>query len=315
MTDDRPGGPTLLAFAVAVTLGGANFLAVRYSNRELDPLWGAALRFSLAAILFVLIAMALRLSPPRGRQLGITVVYGLLSFAASYALMYWALTMVTAGVATVVLAVVPLVTALLAVAHGLERLRRRAVVGALLSLGGIGWMAFDTAEVVLPPAAVLAMLGAALCIGESVILGKRLSGSHPAMTNAVGMLGGAAALLAVSAIAGDSWILPRRTEVVLSLLYLVTLGSVGLFILVLLVMRRWTASAVAYMFVLFPIVTMLLGSVLAGEAVTVRGVTGAGIVMAGVWFGALAPRARGPAPQPGEAAPRVTGLDPARPAT
>jgi hypothetical protein len=72
-----PSGLTVAAFAVAVTLGGANFLAVRLSNRELPPFWGAGLRFSLAALLFVVIAVTLRLRWPRGRQLVLTAVYGL----------------------------------------------------------------------------------------------------------------------------------------------------------------------------------------------------------------------------------------------
>lgn len=288
------GGFTLAAFALAVTLGGANFLAVRFSNRELPPIWGAGLRFSLAAALFVVIALALRLGWPRGRQLLLTVVYGFLSFALSYALMYWALVRVTAGVATVVLAVVPLVTVLLAAAQRLERLRRRAVIGSLLALAGIVWMTLGPQDLVLPLSALLAMLAAALCIGESVILGKKVSGNHPAMTNAVAMVTGAVALLGMSAVAGESWALPRQPEVVWSVVYLVTLGSVGLFVLALLVVRRWTASATSYMFVLFPLVTMLLGAWLADEPVTAQGLIGAVVVMMGVWFGALSPSARRP---------------------
>ncbi len=81
-----PSGLTLAAFIGAVILGGANFLVVRISNRELPPIWGAGLRFTLAAALFVLIALALRLRWPRGRQLWLTSLYGFLSFAVSYAL-------------------------------------------------------------------------------------------------------------------------------------------------------------------------------------------------------------------------------------
>ncbi len=301
----RPGGFTLAAFAFAVTLGGANFLAVRFSNRELPPIWGAGLRFGLAALLFVLIALALRLKWPRGRMLLLTTVYGLLSFAVSYALMYWALVRVTAGVATVVLAVVPLVTLLLAAAHNLERLRRRAIGGSLLAIAGIGWMAVGPQEVVLPFTALLAMLAAALSIGESVIVGKRVSGNHPAMTNAVGMTAGAMALLGISALLGEQWALPRQAEVVWSVAYLVTFGSVGLFVLVLLVVRHWTASATSYMFVLFPVVTMVLGALLADEPITIQGLIGAGLVMLGVWFGALSPAARQPVPSPQADAPRI----------
>lgn len=299
----RPvGGMTLAAFAAAVTLGGANFLAVRFSNRELPPIWGAGLRFSLAALAFVVIVLALRLRWPRGRVLGLTVVYGLLSFGASYALMYWALVRVTAGVATVVLAVVPLVTLLLAAAHRLETLNQRAILGSVLALAGLGWMALGSEAGEVPLDALVAMLLAAVTIGESVIVGKKVSANHPAMTNAVGMAVGAVGLLALSAVIGETWSLPTQAEVVWSVIYLVTLGSVGLFVLVLLVIRQWTPSATSYMFVLFPIVTMLLGAWIADEPITARGVTGAVLVMSGVWFGALSPAARRaaatPAPSP-----------------
>ncbi|MDQ3974379.1 MAG: EamA family transporter, partial [Actinomycetota bacterium] len=299
-----PDALTLGAFAVAVTLGGANFLAVRFSNRELPPFWGAGLRFALAALAFVVIALALRLRWPRGRQLTLTALYGSLSFAISYALLYWALLQVTAGVAAVVLAVVPLATLLLAAAQRLERLGPRGAMGALLALAGIVWMTVGPQRVVVPLSALAAMLAAAVCIGQSIILGKRLSANHPAMTNAVGMTAGALLLLVISAAAGDSWALPRQAEAAWAVAYLVTLGSVGLFVLVLLVVRRWTASATSYMFVLFPVVTMALGAALADEPVTGQAVTGAALVMLGVWLGALSPGARRlAAPLPAQAPP------------
>ncbi len=291
-TSNAPGGFVIGAFALAVTIGGANFLAVRFSNRELEPFWGAGLRFSLAAAIFVIIAVVLRLPWPRGRQLRLTVAYGLLGFAIDYALMYWALTQVTAGMATVVLAIVPLVTVLLAAAQRLETLRARSLAGALLALAGIAWVAFGPGATALPLSALLAMLGAALCMGQSVIVGKKVSANHPVMTNAVGMTTGAAALLVMSGSAGETWVLPDQPEVVWSLAYLVTIGSVGLFVILLLVIRQWTASTTSYMFVLFPVVTMLLGAWLADEPVTIYGATGALLVMAGVWVGALSSTAR-----------------------
>jgi drug/metabolite transporter (DMT)-like permease len=296
-TTTSPGGFTLAAFTLAVTLGGANFLAVRFSNRELPPFWGAGLRFTVAAVLFVVLAVVLRLPWPRGRQLVLTGLYGLFSFAFSYALMYWALVRVTAGMATVVLAVVPLVTLLLAGAQRLERLRRRTLVGSLLALAGILSMTLGPRELVLPLSGVVAMLAASLTIGQSVVFSKRVSGNHPVITNAVGMTIGAPILLGLSALVGEQWALPRQPEAVWSLAYLVTLGSLGLFILTLLVVRRWTASAASYMFVLFPIVTLVLGAWLADEPLHARAVLGALIVISGVWFGALAPARRLPTPR------------------
>jgi hypothetical protein len=63
-------GLGLAAFVGAVVLGGSNVVAVRYANRELDLLWGAGLRFGLAAVVFGVLVAALRLQLPRGRVLG-----------------------------------------------------------------------------------------------------------------------------------------------------------------------------------------------------------------------------------------------------
>ena len=296
MIDSRSSSRTMvaLAFSVVVIIGSGNFVAVTFSNEELPPFWGAGLRFSLAALLFVFIAVGLRLKWPRGRVLGLTATYGLFTFALSYALMYWALTQMTAGMAAVVLATVPLATPLLAMAHRLEPLNRRTLLGAVIAFGGIAWMTVGTEGLLIPIGALVAALGAAVTLGESVILSKRISANHPAMNNAVGMLVGAPLLLGLSLLTGETWTLPTQQRTILAVAYLVTIGSVGLFVLTLLVVRLWTASATAYMFVLFPVGAMLLDAWLTDARLTARGITGAVVVMASVWFGAVSPKATQP---------------------
>ena len=198
-------------FAIAATLGGINVLAVRISVGELAPFWAAGLRFSLAATLFIVITLALRLPWPRGRQLFLTIVNGLLGISLFYALAYWALVRVTAGTATVVLALVPLVTLLLASAHGFERLSRRAVAGSLLAVVGVTWIAIGPGEVTLALLPLLALVVAVVCVGESVIVSKMISANHPAITNAVSLTVGALTLLGMSAVSGEQWALPRTT--------------------------------------------------------------------------------------------------------
>lgn len=292
-TTKSPGAFTLATFVAAVALGGGNFLAVRFSNGELPPFWGAGLRFSLAAMIFVVAAFAMRLQWPRGRQLVLTAVYGLFSFTLTYALMYWALVTVSAGTTTVVLATVPLVASLLAAAQGLERLSNRTLLGAVVALAGIVWMTVGPEGLVVPMGGLVAILVASLTIGQSVILGKKVSANHPVMTNAVAMSTGAPLLLVLSAMFGEQWALPSEAQTLLAVTYLVLLGSVGLFILMLMVVRRWTVSVTAYVFVLFPVVTMLLEAWIIGEPLTARGIGGAIVVMSGVWFGALASGRRG----------------------
>src|SRR5688500_11764641 len=101
--DAAPDRLVLGAFAGAALIGGSNVVGIRFSNRELDPLWGAGLRFALAAAVFGLLFAALRLLLPRGRALALVSTYGVLSFGAAYGCLYWALQDVPAGIGAVVL--------------------------------------------------------------------------------------------------------------------------------------------------------------------------------------------------------------------
>lgn len=285
------GTVSAIAFAGAVAIGSGNFVAVSFSNQELPPFWGAGLRFALAALLFVVVALLLRLEWPTGRALALTAAYGVFTFALAYALMYWALTQMSAGMAAVVLAIVPLVTPILAAIQKMEVLNRRALMGATLAFGGIAWMTLDAEGLAIPIGAVVATLAAALTIGESIIISKKISANHPAMNNAVGMVVGAPLLLGMSLVAGETWSLPKETDSIVAVVYLVTIGSVGLFVLSLIVVRLWTASATSYMFVLFPVGALILDAWLLDAPLTLRAVSGAAIVMASVWFGALSPGA------------------------
>lgn len=72
----QPDALTLTAFAVVVLMAGANVVAVRFSNRELAPFWGAALHFLLADILLLALVLSWRLPLARGRGLVGAVAYG-----------------------------------------------------------------------------------------------------------------------------------------------------------------------------------------------------------------------------------------------
>ncbi len=285
----EPDQLALGAFVGAVLIGGSNFVAVRFSNRELDPLWGAGLRFALAAVVFGVLCAALRLPLPRGRVLVLVLTYGLLGFAAAYGCLYWALQDVPAGVAAVVIAIGPLLTLLLAVAHGMERLNGRALVGALIAVAGSVVIFFQPGSLAFGFGSLAVLALAALCAAESVVVSKLCGRQHPLAMNFVGMSVGAAALLLVAAAAGERLTLPADGETQIALVYLVA-ATVGLFVLVLLVVQRWTASATSYVFVLMPVVAVAAGALVADEAITATTLLGGAIVCAGVYLGALARR-------------------------
>src|SRR5262245_54317843 len=134
---DRAERVALAAFLAEAVLAGGNAVGVRYSNRELDPLWGAGLRFGLAALLLTAVMAAMRLALPRGRALVGAVLYGAIIFGGAFALAYYALVRIHAGLGQTILALVPLATLLLAVAQRQERLHRAAVTGTLVAFAGV----------------------------------------------------------------------------------------------------------------------------------------------------------------------------------
>lgn len=228
-----------------------------------------------------------KLPLPTRRELPGTLLFGLLGFAGFFAFGYWGLVYLPAGIAGTLAASVPLLTLFFAAAQGLERITLRGLAGGAIAMAGIAVMlgAPAAAGVALGP--VLSILGAAACDAEANVVVKKLPLGHPVSTNAVAMLAGSLILLALSAVTRESWSLPADASTWLALAYLVTLGSVALFVLFLWTIKRWTASGMSYMFVLMPLVATVLAIFILDEPVTASAAAGGLLVLAGVFVGAL----------------------------
>jgi drug/metabolite transporter (DMT)-like permease len=280
----------LISFISGAVLAGGNAVAVRFSNRELPPLWGAGLRFAMSAAILLVVMAVMRLRMPRGRPLVGAVLFGSLNFGGAFAFAYYGLIEVHAGLGQTILALVPLATLLLAVVQRQERLRAAAVVGSLVAVAGVAVISGASVGGSVPLLSLLAILGGVLCFAEAAVLVRWFPGIHPVTINAVGMASGAALLLAGSLVAGESLIFPARPETWAAIAYLVPVGSVIVFILYLVVLRHWEASRASYAFVLIPFVTVALSAWLLDEPVGLSLVLGGILILTGVYVGALRPR-------------------------
>lgn len=277
----------MLAFLILVIIGGSNAVAVRFSNLELPPFWGAALRFIVAALIYWGILLIKRVPLPAGRALVGNVIYGILTIGLSYAFLYWGLQKITASMTMIVMATGPLLTMLFASAHRLERLEWRGLLGAVVALGGILLAASQNLGASAPVASLLAVLMGTACIAEGTVLFKLFPKSDPLATNTISATTGASLLVLVSLLAGESWSLPGDPTALAAVAYLAIVGSVLLFYLVLFVLIRWTASATSYAFLLFPVATVSIAAWLSGETISPWFIAGGAIVLLGVWLGAI----------------------------
>jgi drug/metabolite transporter (DMT)-like permease len=244
----------------------------------------------LAALLLFGVLVIRRVALPRGRALVGSVLFGLIGFALANGLAYFALLEVPASVGMVILALVPLLTLLLAVAHRLERLRLQGLAGSVLAVVGVGLLFWERlAGDGIPPLHLLAVLGAALAIAETNVVVKRFPRAHPVANNAVAMAVAATLLLVAMMLAGQSPALPREPATIGALAYLVVLGSAGLFMLFLYIIERWTASSTSYTLLLMPLPAAVGGALLLGEPITVGLLAGGALIVLGVYLGAFAP--------------------------
>jgi drug/metabolite transporter (DMT)-like permease len=138
-----------------------------------------------------------------------------------------------------------------------------------------------------PLFSLLLILLAAVAIAESGVIVKWIPRSDPFSTNAVATVVGAVILLGLALATGEPLVLPTQQATWAGLVYVVLIGSVVLFSLYVFTLERWTASAVSYMTLLMPLVTLPAAALLLGERVSLSFVVGGALVLAGVYVGAF----------------------------
>jgi drug/metabolite transporter (DMT)-like permease len=278
-----------VAIFVAIALiGGGNPVGVAIAVDELDPIWAAAVRFLAAGTIFVVGMALFRIPIPRGRAVLGALLYGVLGFFAAFTCLFWGLQDTPPGTGQIIIALVPLLTLGLAIAHGLERFSLRALVGALIALGGLAFLVRDRIAADVPLLSLLAVVAGAVLLAESGVILKLTPRAHPVASNAVGMLGGSLLLLALSAIVGDMWRAQTQSDTWVAMIFLVLGGSVAVFGLFAYLLGRWTVSAVSYILLLQPLPTLLYSALLTNEPITPALFVGGAIMLLGVYIGAFA---------------------------
>jgi drug/metabolite transporter (DMT)-like permease len=280
----------MAAFAICNVSVATTPIAVRFTNRELDPVWGAGLRFAVCAVLFIALSAVLGVRLPRGRALAGGVLFGTLNFAATVGLAYYAFVRIHAGVGQTLFALTPLVTLLLAVLQRQEHLRLRAIAGAVLALGGVALLSEAPLRGGIPALSLVALLGSLLSVSQAAVLIRHLPHVHPVAMNTVGTVTAAVILIPICFLVGESPELPHRAATWAAVAYTISVGSMLMFMLYLFVLGRWAASRTAYVFVLSPFLTVLLSAWLDDEPVGWSLFLGGAVIVVGVYIGALRPR-------------------------
>ncbi len=277
-----------LAFLVLTLIWGSTWAVIRLGLEGIPPLTGVALRFAIAgAILLALIPrFGVRFQWSR-EEVGLWAMNGLLSFTASYTIVYWAEQHIPSGLAALLFATYPLFVAVLA--HFFlpgERLGWSSAAGILLGFAGVGVIFSDDLQL-LGGANVrevaLVMLLSPIVSAVATIAVKRWGGGiHPLSLTAVPMLMTACVVGALALAFEGQASLVFDLRSVGSLLYLAVFGSAVTFTIYYWMLARTRATQVALIAYTIPIVAVAVGAFLFQEPIRPRVIFGGTLVLLGV---------------------------------
>ncbi len=278
----RPTWKTLLAFAIIYFVWGSTFLAIRVGVREVPPFLLAAMRFLVAGlVLYGFMAARGERSPSRQQWLS-AFLLAVLIFVFDYGLLFWAEQRVPSGIAAVMMATIPAFMALSEIVLlRTQRLTVRLGLALLIGIGGVAVLmsrSLNLGGQLIDPAAALALIIASVSWSVASALTRKLPlPPSKVMSSGAQMLAGGVLLALTAGILGEFRNFHPGSvsrEAWLCLLYLIVAGSIIAFTAYVWLIHHESPTKVGTYAYVNPVVAVLLGYFLGGEALGARTVLG-----------------------------------------
>jgi drug/metabolite transporter (DMT)-like permease len=281
----------VLAPAVFVLLWSTGFVGAKYGLPYAEPFTFLALRLLIASALLAVAALVTRSRIDRA-QAGRAAVSGLLLHATYLGGVFWAIAHGTpAGVSAVVVSLQPVLVAALALPLLGERLLRQQWIGLVLGIAGVVLVVAPHLGGSVPLAGLVSCLVALGGGTGGTLWQKRHGDGIPLLWGTAVQYAAATLVLGVASLAVEHQRIDWTPKLVGALAWLVLVLSLGAVLLLMVLLRRGTASSVSSLLYLVPPATALEAWLLFDEELAPLSVAGVGITALGV---ALAVRTRTP---------------------
>jgi drug/metabolite transporter (DMT)-like permease len=280
----------LLAFAIIYFVWGSTFLAIRVGVREVPPFLLAGMRFLVAgAVLYGWMRVQGTPSPTR-REWAAASVLAVLIFVFDYGLLFWAEQRVPSGVAAVMMATIPVFMALAEiVVLQTQRLTLRLALALLVGIAGVAVLvgrSVSLREAPIDTAGACALLVAAISWSTAASLSRKLRlPAAKAMSSGAQMLAGGVLLTLTAALLGEFRGFHMQAVSLgawLALAYLIVAGSIVAFTAYVWLIHQESPTKVGTYAYVNPVVAVVIGHFLGGEAIGPRTIAGTLLVLVSV---------------------------------
>ncbi|HWZ13088.1 MAG TPA: EamA family transporter [Acidobacteriaceae bacterium] len=265
---------------------GSTWAVISVLVSQVAPLRSAAVRFVLAGLLLLPIALIRRVRWPLRSEWRAIALMSVLMFGVPYALIFWAEQHISSSLTAVLYAAMPLFMALLTPLMNGRRVPRAAMQAILLGWGGLlvvlsGALTASHAQT----GAAIAVLISVVCQAFAALAAKRqLSEISPLMSNSLSMLGGGLVLSLGSAVLERHTASHWTHDAIGALWFLIIVASCYGFTTYFWLLQKMEPYKVATMQLIIPLVAIAEGALWLRERVPLPMLFGSAIVLASVGF-------------------------------
>ncbi len=285
---------------------GSAFLMIGVAVDDVAPLTMVAGRLILAGAMLTVIALVMGKGLPPRSTWGVLLVMAVLNNALPFTLITWAQQHITSSLAATLNATMPLFTFVIAAAIGSERATPERSIGLVVGfIGAAVVMGPDVTDLTSSSTlGELAVIAGSLGYAASTIVARQKASGDPVVLSSGQMVIGALIMLPVALIFDGRPDPDISAKAALSWAGLGVFSSGFAYIIYFTLIQRVSATSVALVSYLIPIVATVLGWAVLDEAIGVNLFAGMALIIAGMMLvngtlrGLLAwgsPRSRGDA--------------------
>ena len=285
-----------LGFACIYVLWGSTYLAIRFAVATIPPFVMGAVRFLLAGGALYGWCLVRGASRPTLREWRNATIIGGLLLCVGNGAVSWSEQRVSSGVASLVVASVPLWIVLGERILG-KRPTKAELVGVAIGLVGVGLLVLPRGgglQRAVDPMGALALSLGSMSWAAGSLLSRRVTLAKPAaLSIAMQMLAAGSLLLLLAIVTGQTQTFDVSAVSVrsaLAVIYLIIFGSLVGFSAYMWLLQVTSPTAVGTYAYVNPAVAVLLGVLFGGERLPTQAVLGMVIILAGVIMVSLGPR-------------------------
>ncbi len=280
-----------LLYGLTVLIWGSTWIGIKYQLGVVDPLVSIGHRFALSALLVfaILLLRGTSLRLPL-REHGFILLQGLFLFSLNYVCVYNATGTLTSGLVAVVFSTMVIMNLVNSALFLGAPVSLTVLGGGLIGMAGmvgVFWQELDALDLSDANfrALLIALVGTVLASFGNVVAARNRRADIPVLLcNTWGMAYGALVMYGVALATGKTIEVDWQAPYLISLVYLALFGSVIAFWAYISLIGRIGADKAAYSSLLFPVVALLISTVVEAYQWSLSALLGLALVLLGNWL-------------------------------